>query len=865
MVKGRDLTGSGSDGRGRIPEQVPRRIQVRPKGPDGATTLPPQPLTVEPAPRAPATRREAREMAAAAAAQARVAQHLPSRRRTGRGDHADHHAPRTDHVTVRVFLLMTAVCAGLLLLPALGHRQITAQPMWVAAVLAVAAVVSVGPVTFRFVSRFRNQSLLLIGVLSSFVGLAILTVLHIAGQAQQPNLGHLLVLLGLPFVIRGLAIAPSGRPRRPFGTALLTLDAAMMSVSWLALLWMQWFQPFYGPGLLEVRWLPVLVLAAELGLLSVLLIMVAETGSRAMSFAVLLVLTLVAAQIVETLNHLSSAGAPVSVAPAGTLLLACSWVLSLLAAFTTRRSPAAVRQVPAGAGRWRGLVTLINVLIPLGFTFGGLAARGSVGQVTLLLTGAVLVIVGVRELVRVSQAHELVNLLASQALRDPLTGLGNRRALADRLGVLTQQEKSVSVLTLDVDRFKMVNTQFGHSTGDFVLTAVGAALRGACARVGAQAFRLGGDEFAIVVPGDLQVGLDLADRVRAAVQAKVNEVPGVENIALTSSVGVAQLNADGSSAEDPLQVLARSAEALRLAKQERNRVRAYSDDLAVETTRRARMESRLRLAVENGAITFNYQPVVDMRSGRVLGLESLARWRDPELGEVSPADFVPMAEQTGLIHELGRAAIENALRVSSRLSRSGVTLHIAVNVSPIQLRRDNFIDEVFELIAGYGARPDMLRVEVTEGIFMDADDPAVETLRQLAARGIGIAIDDFGSGYSSLGYMSRLPIDTVKVDRSLTVQISDARTRSVVKALLWVAESHGLQVILEGVENEQTAATLRRLGARRGQGWLWSGAVTEQDLPLTLRVLGTVPDRPPTGSARRQASSSRTQDVIRLP
>ena len=802
--------------------------------------------------RAPATRREAKEMAAAATARARRSQTRPS-------------SPRSPLKAGGLLLgLMLLVAFGLVLAPILADPPADRQPLWVGLLLGLVAVVGAPVVVHRLIRGFRTNLLLLSGLLLWAVGLMLISAMHVMARPDLPGPGHPLLLLGIPFVVQGLGRTEPRRQRRPFSSALLTLDAVMMACAWLGLLWVLRLQDLHWNG---SPLLLLVVLAGELIILMVLLILLSDSGSALIAVAAAAVLTVTIGDVLEAVNVHSLGGTQTSGA-ASSLLLVVAWLL-VTGSVVRLMEPGRRAGTQPPQTRWRSLVTLSNVLIPLGFTFGLLAADGFVDRITLLLTGVVVLVVGVRELVRAGQAQELVDLLASQALRDPLTGLGNRRALAERLGPLTDLPGPVCVLTLDVDRFKMVNTQFGHSTGDFVLTAVGTALRDTCARVGAQPFRLGGDEFAIIVAGDLQVGLELADRVRSAVQSRVNEVPGVENIALTSSVGVAQVNLDCQPSDDPLQVLARSAEALRVAKQERNRVRAYSEDLAVETDRRTRMESRLRLAIDNGAISFHYQPVVDMRSGRVLGLESLARWRDPELGDISPADFVAVAEQTGLIHALGHAAMDNALRVATWLARSGTRLHVAVNVSPLQLRRDQFIEELFDLVRRHDAHLSMLRLEVTEGIFMDADDPAVATLRTLAASGVGIAIDDFGSGYSSLGYMSRLPVDTVKVDRSLTVQITDARTRSVVKALLWVAESHGLQVILEGVENEQTAATLRRLGVRRGQGWLWSGAVTEQDLPLTLRVLGTVPERSqqvrPGIQHTPRTPQRRVGDVIRLP
>jgi diguanylate cyclase (GGDEF)-like protein len=625
---------------------------------------------------------------------------------------------------------------------------------------------------------------------------------------------------------------PAGRDR-PHAMSMLVLDSALVASSWLAMIWRQFF---WGGQLsfMATDWQVLSAIGLDLFLLSLTLMLVCETVDRGVYAATVSLVFVTAGDVVAALWAETTTG----VSAGAALLLAAAWLTSAYATVRARRSKRRVRS-GATTDSWRGLVTLAAVLIPMGMTLGGLAATLEVDRTTLVLAGAVVVLFGVRELMRSRQAQGLVDLLADQALHDPLTGLGNRRALAERLIQMSTLTTPVTVLTLDVDRFKLVNTEFGHMIGDDVLAAVGLALKEATAPVGARAFRLGGDEFAVLAVGDNDIGLMLADRVRAAVLRRTNEVPGVANLALTASVGVAPL--DRGSA-DPLAVLGRSAEALRVAKQERNRVRLYTEDLADQNVRRVQMEQRLRKAIDDHAMVFHYQPIVDLRSGRIMGLEALARWEDPELGFVSPTDFVPIAEQTGLIHDLGRMAIESALRVmvNGAVAVSPVG-YVAVNVSPLQLRRPQFVQEVSDMVIDLRATPSMLKLEVTEGIFMDTDDPAVENLRRLADLGIGIAIDDFGSGYSSLGYMSRLPVETVKVDRLLTSQVDDARTRSVVKALVWVAEAHGLQVILEGVENEQTAATLRRLGVRWGQGWLFSRAVPESDLPEVLDLLGTVP------------------------
>ncbi|MFV0460561.1 MAG: putative bifunctional diguanylate cyclase/phosphodiesterase [Actinomycetales bacterium] len=681
-------------------------------------------------------------------------------------------------------------------------------------------------------------------------GLA-LTSLHlvIGGATALWYLGHVVWVVATPILGAGMARSRSTSAIHPFAFTLLLVDAAMTACAWLTMLWRQYLRTGQV-GLFESGWAELFILGISLYVLCMLVLVSVVSLDLGVMCAALGLLAL-------TISDVFVAQGLMGVLPHGGagFLLLFTWPLVLASAWLTmdRRDR---RPADQGAEQRAGLTTLVNVLVPVGIAFGGLAATLEADRITILLVGVVIVIFGVRELIRARQSADLVRLLAEQAMHDPLTGLANRRALGERLKSLAATTTPVTVLTLDVDRFKQVNTSFGHSIGDDVLAAVGDALRETCGPLAARAYRLGGDEFAVVAVGDSEIGLMLADRVRAAVVDYTNRVPGVENIGLTASVGVAPLTREG----DPLAVLGRAADALRVAKQDRNRVRVYTEELLDEANRRTRLETRLRSAIDRRTLRFHYQPIVDLRSGRIMAMESLARWDDEELGAVSPTDFVPMAEQTGLIHDLGRLAIDSALRVVGHADNGpGRLSYVAVNVSPLQLRRPQFVDEVAGLVREHDARPSMLKLEVTEGIFMDTDDPAVENLRRLSSLGIGIAIDDFGSGYSSLGYMSRLPIETVKVDRVLTSQVEDSRTRSVVKALVWVAEAHGLQVILEGVETEQTAATLRRLGVRWGQGWLWSRAVPEDEVCGVLADLGTLPPmtrRADTNLARLNAAGS---------
>ncbi|MFP5346270.1 MAG: EAL domain-containing protein, partial [Actinomycetes bacterium] len=230
-------------------------------------------------------------------------------------------------------------------------------------------------------------------------------------------------------------------------------------------------------------------------------------------------------------------------------------------------------------------------------------------------------------------------------------------------------------------------------------------------------------------------------------------------------------------------------------------------------------------------------------TGRVKGLEALARWNDRELGSVRPDVFVAAAEQIGLIADLGRQAIEQSLRMASAVDIDRADLTVGVNVSPLQLRCPGFLEELAECLMRYGIPPKRFILEVTEGIFLDPDDVAVQTLHQLAELGVTIAIDDFGSGYSSLGYMSRLPADIIKVDRSLIRQLDDPRTQGVVRAIRDMGDALGLDVVMEGVETPEVAERLRALGGRYGQGWAYSKAVPAAGVPALLARLAASAER----------------------
>jgi diguanylate cyclase len=296
---------------------------------------------------------------------------------------------------------------------------------------------------------------------------------------------------------------------------------------------------------------------------------------------------------------------------------------------------------------------------------------------------------------------------------------------------------------------------------------------------------------------------------------------------------------------DPLGALSASGAALRMAKAGgRNRVEVYDAEVAQIRQRRLRVEERLRSAVESGAITVLFQPIVDLRRGVVAGAEALARWTDPQLGRVDPGEFITVAEQTGLVVAIGEQILEATLSnaVSEGLFDRG--LRLSVNVSPVQLRVAGFHQVVMEAIASHGVAREQVVIEVTEQVLVE-EGQAAQTLHRLAALGVTIAIDDFGTGYSALGYLQRLPADILKIDRSLTSSlVAEPRSRAITRAVLDLGRTVGVSVVVEGVETSQVDDLVRRMGVGFGQGLHYGAAMTAAELGLMADRLGTarIPD-----------------------
>jgi len=445
-------------------------------------------------------------------------------------------------------------------------------------------------------------------------------------------------------------------------------------------------------------------------------------------------------------------------------------------------------------------------------------------------------------LVDVTREKELEERLEHQAFHDPLTGLANRKLFHDRVDhALGREQGQVAVLFIDLDNFKTVNDSFGHACGDEVIVAVARRLQ-ACARAGDTPSRLGGDEFALLVE-DLTTAqvTALADRVLEALGDTPVEFGGrTTNIGASMGIAVA---GPGETTE----TLLRNADLAMYEAKLRGRYRhvLYEPAMHATVVNRFRLEAALQTALAEGAISLAYQPIVHLRTGAVVGFEALARWSDPNLGDVSPADFIPVAEETGLIHELGRWAIDQACReLTAWRSERGTKAYVSVNVSPLQLDSDDFSASVVRTLREHDLEPSALVVEVTEGVLLV--ERSRQSLREIQSHGIRVSIDDFGTGYSSLSYLRQLPVDMVKIDQSFLRPREDgAAEPDFLRVIVRLAETLHLSTICEGVETREQLADLQAARCAHGQGYLLGRPGPLADFPAAIQVSARAHMRPP--------------------
>jgi diguanylate cyclase (GGDEF)-like protein/PAS domain S-box-containing protein len=417
-----------------------------------------------------------------------------------------------------------------------------------------------------------------------------------------------------------------------------------------------------------------------------------------------------------------------------------------------------------------------------------------------------------------------------RAMHDPLTGLPNRDLFHDRLELALARSRRgappPAVLIADLDQFKLINDSLGHLAGDELLCGVAPRLAEAVRATDTVA-RFGGDEFVVLCDGvesELEA-LALARRLAAVLNEPLHVAGGP--VYVSASFGVAF----GDAGSDATSLLRDADAALYRAKAlGRGRCELFDAPMRAKMGARLELETGLRSALDHGEITLNYQPVVDMASGRPVAYEALMRWTHPVLGPIGPVDFIPVAEDTGLIVPLGRWALLAACTHAASLGPDGAP--VSVNLAPRQLSYPGIVADVADALEHTGLEPSKLLLELTESALLEGADSPLSVLEELKALGVALVLDDFGTGYSSLSYLQRFPLDGLKIDRAFVAEMTtDGRDAALVQAVVTMARSLGLTVVPEGIETESQREALLALGCRYGQGFLFGHPLPASELP----------------------------------
>ncbi len=433
-----------------------------------------------------------------------------------------------------------------------------------------------------------------------------------------------------------------------------------------------------------------------------------------------------------------------------------------------------------------------------------------------------------------TEAEAFINF---QAYHDLLTRLPNRSLFKDRLSMAithaARNDQRLAVMFIDLDRFKVINDSLGHTMGDRLLQAVSQRLLG-CIRRGDTLSRFGGDEFTLLLPDSQspQAASQVAEKILESIKEPFKL--GEHDIYVGASIGIAIYPEGGTT----LDALIKNADIAmyRVKNSGKDGHHVFSHDMTILATQRLLLEQDMRRALENDEFEIYYQPQMDTQTEQLVGLEALIRWNHPSMGHLAPAEFIPVAEDSRLIIELDRLTLMAACRQVGRYHREGYpNLKLSVNLSPLLLDRDNFVDHILETLAREQFPTHLLELEITEGLLMNDRSDVIEKLTLLSNAGVQIAIDDFGTGYSSLSYLQKFPINTLKIDRSFIHAIKTAEEDAcIVNAIISMAQGLKLHIVAEGVENAAQLSYLRSLGCHTVQGYLFGQAVPLDDLMKRL-------------------------------
>jgi diguanylate cyclase (GGDEF)-like protein/PAS domain S-box-containing protein len=438
-----------------------------------------------------------------------------------------------------------------------------------------------------------------------------------------------------------------------------------------------------------------------------------------------------------------------------------------------------------------------------------------------------------------------------QALHDPLTDLPNRVLFLDRLGhALTRPEAEIAVVLLDIDNFKLVNDSLGHSAGDELLRKIAPRLTDAL-RPGDTIARLGGDEFVVLLEhiADERAAARIAERIVTAFELPF-ELSAGEHFA-KASLGIAI----ATGLEEEPAALIRDADAAMYQAKARGRARfeVFDGAMRARTVKRLSVENDLRRALERDELRVAYQPIVSLPNGSIAAVEALLRWHHPERGTIAPADFISVAEESGLIEPIGRWVLNAACAQAAQWHAArpdAAPLGIAVNLSLRQFTQRDLEATVAGALADSGIEPSSLCLEITESVLLDEPERVSETIKSIARHGVRFALDDFGTGYSSLAYLTRLPIDGLKVDRSFVDELgSSARSTAITTAIVRMAQALSIEVVAEGVETQCQLDTVRDLGCQLAQGFYFHRPLEASAISALLNVPPARPKHRPAGAS----------------